>query len=198
MDAPGIPEEESEIKILGLDLSLTATGACLVQPGLLTNPAEAGERWLLKTSPEVADMDRFEYIARTVVGIVFGQESNSVVDVVAMEGVYASRNLQTFGRLTALSTVVQYALHRSQVAYMVLPPNAWRKAVFGPTSKIDKEKVRAATVERLKAHTGSMDVTNIDLNVLEAFLIGLAAWKMESGLVPKPVKKPRKKAAPVE
>ncbi len=127
-------------KVLGLGLSLTATGACLVQPGLLSDSAEAGERWLLKTSSEVADMDRYEYIARTVVGIVFGQESSAVVDVVAMEGVYASRNLQTFGRLTALAAVVQYALHRSQVPYVVLAPNAWRTAVFGPPSRCRRSR----------------------------------------------------------
>lgn len=176
------------MKVLGLDLSLSASGACLVEDGV------ASERWLLKTSPEVADMDRYEYIARTVVGIVFGQDSAAVVDVVAMEGVYASRNLVTFARLTALSTVVQYALHRSQVPYVVLTPSAWRKAVFGPTSKVDKEKVRVYAEQRLKEHLGTILVEMVDLNVLEAFLIGLGAWKMETGLVPKPVKKPRKKA----
>src|SRR5437773_8673951 len=134
----------------------------------------AGERWLLKTSSEVSDMDRFEYIARTVIGIVFGQESNAVVDLVAIEGVYASRNLQTFGRLTALAAIVQYALHRSQVPYVVLAPNAWRTAVFGPKSKVDKERIRVACAQRLKPHLGDIDVERVDLNVLEAFCVGLA------------------------
>jgi Holliday junction resolvasome RuvABC endonuclease subunit len=139
-------------------------------------------------------MDRYEYIARTVVGIVFGQESNAVVDLVAMEGVFASRNLLVFGRLTALSAVVQYALHRSQVPYVVLPPAAWRTAVFGPKSKIDKEKVRAAAAMRLKDHLGDIDVEKVDLNVLEAFLVALAAWKMETGAVPRPVVRKSRKA----
>ena len=155
----------------------------------------AGERWLLKTTADVEDMERFEYVARTVVGIIFGQDSNAVVDLVAMEGVYASRNLMVFGRLTALATVVQYALHRSQVPYVVLAPNAWRTAVFGPKSKIDKEKVRAATWEKLAEHVGDLDVTRVDLNVLEAFLVALAAWRMETGLVPKPVKKKPRRVA---
>jgi Holliday junction resolvasome RuvABC endonuclease subunit len=176
------------VKILGLDLSLSGTGAALVVDGV------AGERWLLKTSPDVTDMDRYEYVARTVVGIIFGQESNAVVDLVAMEGVFASRNLLTFGRLTALQAVVQYALHRSQVPYVVLPPAAWRSAVFGPKSKVDKERVRAATFERLTEHLGDLDVVKVDLNVLEAFLVALAAWRMETGAAPRPaVKKPRKK-----
>jgi Holliday junction resolvasome RuvABC endonuclease subunit len=176
------------VKVLGLDLSLTASGACLVEDGV------ASERWLLKTTAEASDMERFEYVAKTVMGIVFGQASDRIVDVVAMEGVYASRNILIYGRLVGLATVVQYALHRSKVPYVVLPPNAWRKAVFGPTSKIDKEKVRTATAMRLKDHLGTILVEMVDLNVLEAFLVGLAAWKMETGEVPKPVaKKPRLK-----
>jgi Holliday junction resolvasome RuvABC endonuclease subunit len=176
------------VKLLGLDLSLTATGAAIVEDGI------AGERWLLRTNGEATDMERYEYIARQVVGMVFGQESNCIVDLVAMEGVYASRNLLTYGRLTALSSIVQYALHRSQVPYVVLPPTAWRKAVFGPTSKVDKEKVRTATAMRLKDHLGTIDVEKVDLNVLEAFLVALAAWKMETGLVPKPVARKEKVA----
>jgi len=129
-----------------------------------------------------------------VIGIIFGQESSAVVDLVAMEGVFASRNLLVFGRLTALQAVVQYALHRSQVPYVVLPPAAWRTAVFGPKSKVDKERVRAATFERLTEHLGDLDVVKVDLNVLEAFLVALAAWRMETGAAPRPVaKKPRKK-----
>jgi Holliday junction resolvasome RuvABC endonuclease subunit len=177
------------MKVLGLDLSLSATGAVVVVDGV------AGERWLLKTSAEASDMDRYEYIARQVVGMVFGQESNAVVDVVAMEGVFASRNLLTFGRLTALSSIVQYALHRSNVPYVVVTPSQWRTAVFGPKSKIDKEKVRAATAMRLKEHLGTIDVGSVDLNVLEALLVGLAVWKIETGQVARPAKKPQRKAA---
>lgn len=112
---------------------------------------------------------------------------------------YASRNLVTFGRLTTLSAIVQYALWRSKVPFVVLLPSAWRTAVFGPKSKIDKEKVRAATWEKLAVHVGDLDVTRVDLNVLEAFLVGLAAWKMAIGAAPRPVAhKPRKKAAAVD
>ncbi len=160
------------MKILGLDLSLSGTGVALVVDGV------AGERWLLKTSADVTDMDRYEYVARTVVGIIFGQDSNAVVDLVVCEGVYASRNLLTFGRLTALSAVVQYALHRSQIPYSILPPAAWRKIVFGPNSKVDKERLRTYAATRLKAHLGTIDVERVDLNVLEATLIGLAGWKV--------------------
>ncbi len=168
------------MKVLGLDLSLTGTGVAIVVDGV------AGERWLLKT--------RYEYVAKTVIGIIFGQDSNAVIDLVAMEGVYASRNLSTFGRLTELAAVVKYALHRSQVPYVVLLPSAWRTAVFGPKSKIDKERVRAATWEKLAEHVGDLDVTRVDLNVLEAFLVALAAWKMETGTAPRPApKKARKK-----
>lgn len=176
------------MKVLGLDLSLSGTGVALVVDGV------AGERWLLKTSTDAADMDRYEYVAKTVIGIIFGQDSNAVIDLVAVEGVYASRNALVFARLVALQTVVLYALHRSQVPYVVLPPATWRTAVFGPKSHIDKEKVRAATWEKLAEHVGDLDVTRVDLNVLEAFLIGLAAWRMETGAAPRPVvKKPRKK-----
>lgn len=180
------------MKVLGLDLSLAGTGASLVVDGV------AGERWLLKTSPEATDMDRYEYVAKTVIGIIFGQESNAVVDLVAIEGVYASRNALVFARLVALQTVVLYALHRSQVPYVVLPPATWRTAVFGPKSKVDKERVRAATFERLTEHLGDLDVVKVDLNVLEAFLIGLAAWRMETGAAPRPVVKKRRKKAELD
>lgn len=169
-----------------MDLSLTATGACLVEDGV------AGERWLLKTTSDASDMERFEYVAKQVMGIAYDQESSCQLDLVAMEGVYASRNLNTFGRLTALQSIVLYALHRSKVPYVVLAPNAWRTAVFGPKSKIDKEKVRTATAMRLKEHLGTILVEMVDLNVLEAFLVGLAAWKMETGEVPRPVQRARK------
>jgi Holliday junction resolvasome RuvABC endonuclease subunit len=176
------------VKVLGLDLSLTATGACLVEDGV------AGERWLLKTTADASDMERFEYVARQVMNVVrpILTTESVLVDLVAMEGVFASRNILVYGRLVALSTVVQYALHRSKVPYMVLTPTAWRSAVFGPKSKIDKEKVRTATAMRLKEHLGTILVEMVDLNVLEAFLVGLAAWKMEIGEVPRPVQRAKK------
>jgi Holliday junction resolvasome RuvABC endonuclease subunit len=178
------------LKVLGLDLSLSATGAAIVADGLLA------QRWLLKTSAEAEDMDRYEYIARSVIGIVFGQESSAVIDMVALEGVYASRNLAVFGRLTELAAVVKYALHRSQVPYVVLPPAAWRSAVFGPKSKVDKERIRTASALRLNGHLGDLDVERVDLNVLEAALVALAAWRMETGAAPRPVvRKPRRKVA---
>lgn len=174
---------------MGIDASLTGTGVCILNDGV------AGERWLLRTSSDAVDMERYSYVAKTVVGLIFGQDSNAVVDLVALEGVYASRNLLVYGRLTALSAVIQFCLHRSQVPYVVLPPATWRSAVFGPKSKVDKERVRAATFERLTEHLGDLDVVKVDLNVLEAFLIGLAAWRMETGAAPKPAaKKPRRKA----
>ncbi len=169
-------------------MSLTATGACLVEDGV------AGERWLLKTTSEASDMERFEYVARQVMGIACPILTTETVrvDLVACEGVYASRNILVYGRLMALQSIVLYALHRSRVPYVVLTPSAWRSAVFGPKSKIDKEKVRTATAMRLKEHLGTILVEMVDLNVLEAFLVALAAWKMETGEVPRPVQRARK------
>jgi Holliday junction resolvasome RuvABC endonuclease subunit len=182
--------EARAIKVLGLDLSLTGTGIVTVEDGV------AGERWLIRTMPNLADMQRFDYVATEVIKRVFAGDGvfQRGVDLVAVEGVYASRNLLTFGRLTALSTCVQYALWRSKVPYVVLPPSAWRAAVFGKGSKIDKERIRYAVGAKLREQVGTMDVGSVDLNVLEAFLVGLAAWKMEVGEAPRPaVKKPRKK-----
>ena len=182
------------MKVLGLDLSLTATGAAIIEDGVV------GARWLIKTKADHTDMERYDYIVREIMAQVHEPTalllgSDGAADLVAMEGVYGSRNIEVFRRLTALQACVQYALFRSRIQYVILPPASWRTAIFGKGSKVDKERVRAAALSRLKAHTGDMDVEQVDLNVLEAFLVGLAAWKMEVGQVPKPVAKKRKKEA---
>lgn len=176
--------------MLGLDLSLTASGAAVLVDGV------AAERWLLKTNGSASDLERCDYIATETMKVVFagGDPFTRDVDVVALEGVYASRNLLTYGRLTTLSAIVQYALWRSRVPYVVLTPASWRTAVFGPKSKVDKEKVRAAAAMRLKDHLGTIDVERVDLNVLEAFLVGLAAWKIETGQAVRPAPKRARKA----
>lgn len=45
------------MKVLGLDLSLTASGAVVVVDGV------AAERWLLKTNGDHSDLERCDYIA---------------------------------------------------------------------------------------------------------------------------------------
>ena len=179
------------IKILGLDLALTNSGAVILEDGV------AGDRWLLRTSAEAPDIERYDYVAKQVIGIVFGQSNDAGIDLVVCEGVYASRNLLTFGRLTALSSVVQYALYRSKVPCLVLPPAAWRKIVFGPGSKVDKERLRTYAATRLKAHLGTIDVEQVDLNVLEAAMVALAGWKVaqDPSLIPAPKRKRRSREA---
>jgi Holliday junction resolvasome RuvABC endonuclease subunit len=159
------------MKVLGLDLSLTNSGIVLLEDGVAT------ERYLVQTNSDVTDMDRYAYIAGSVMGQVIDQTLAEMrVDLVAMEGVYASRNLLTFGRLTALSSIVQFALYRSRIPYTVIHALEWRKILFGPGSKVDKERVRVACAQRLKEHLGTVDVEKVDLNVLEALCVGLAAY----------------------
>ncbi|MFI4977560.1 MAG: hypothetical protein ACHQC8_02615 [Solirubrobacterales bacterium] len=179
------------MKTLGLDLSLTNSGVVLLEDGI------AKERYLIQTTAEVSDIDRFAYIAGSVMGqVIDGTMAESRVDLVAIEGVYASKNALTYGRLISLSAIVQFCLYRSKIPYVILPPSTWRRIVFGPKSKIDKERERVVISTRLKDHLGSIDVEKVDLNVLEAFCVALAAWKAALDPSLNPAKPPRRARTP--
>jgi Holliday junction resolvasome RuvABC endonuclease subunit len=173
------------VRILGLDLSLGGTGIVRLDP-----QGRLSEHWLVKTDPSWSQIQRYAYVAGSVMGVVVdGLVGLPTVDLVAIEDVFASRNMVTFRLLAQLSAVVQYVLYRREVPVELMTAPEWRKLLFGPSSKItQKDQTRVAVSQRYRAQLGGLDIVHLDENVMDAFCVAEAAYRrhVEGVVIPQP------------
>jgi Holliday junction resolvasome RuvABC endonuclease subunit len=178
------------MRIVGLDLSLSASGIVRLD--------EAGRViWghVLPSDPKATDVVRFAQITGQVMERVVDQGfQEPCCDLVAMEDVYASRNLLTFKRLAQLSILMQYRLWRKSIPYELMTPAEWRKLMFGLGSKItQKDQTRVAVARRYSSQLGALDPERADENVLDAFCVAQAAYRrhVEGVVLERPARRPR-------
>jgi Holliday junction resolvasome RuvABC endonuclease subunit len=163
------------VKVLGLDLSLSAPGIALVQP-----PAEP-LGWLVKVGP-LRDAPRLRHIGHAVREAV---EMFSP-DMVAIEG-YSFGSQAQAHHIGELGGVVRYLLLISGVTYQEIPPAKWRKQLFG--RNVAKDAVRYEAYRRYGIEFDSLDV-------LEAWCVATAVYRLVEGLdKPAPVRRARAAAS---
>lgn len=155
---------ETGPRILGLDLSLTASGWAMGQVGGVFRPPNGmrGPERLAWLSDRVLDKCRFPR----------GEQAEKLVDLVAIEGYAYSRGTSGVV-LGELGGVVRYRLYRAGIGYVELGPGVWRKAVLGK-GNLAKDQVR---VEALKRY----GIEFPDLNTLEAWGVAMGAWLQMTG-----------------
>lgn len=166
------------MRVLGLDLSLTATGIALAgdEP-----PLPEPRTWLVRPKT-LRGVERLQWIGEQIVdAVVF-----TGPDLIAIEGYsFGARGNAVF-QLGELGGVVRYLLHVRGFSYVEVPPGEWRKQLFG-RGNLPKDQVR---VEAWKRY----GVENESLDVLEAWCVATAVLRRETGQ-DKPEPKRRRKVA---
>jgi crossover junction endodeoxyribonuclease RuvC len=164
------------VRVLGLDLSLTATGIALVGDEPLP------ERSYRLASPgPMRGVERLAWLGSEVTGAV----AMTRPDFVAIEGYsFGARGNAVF-QLGELGGVVRFLLHQQGMPVVEVPPGEWRKQLFGK-GNLAKDQVRVEAFKRYGVEFDSLDV-------LEAWCVGTAALRRAQGL-DKPEPKRRRAA----
>lgn len=154
---------------LGLDLSLTATGWCVVQwaPGHW-RPLESG---VVKPPDRLRGGERLWRIWTEIREHIPEPDPGNPVRV-ALEGPsYAS--LAQGHQLGELHGVVKVFLHRRGLEPAIYPPGTWRKATLGK-GNLAKDAVRVEILKR-------WGVEFPDMNTVEAFGVAACDYLGQSG-----------------
>jgi Holliday junction resolvasome RuvABC endonuclease subunit len=162
-------------RVLGIDPSLTATGAVLLVDGQL------GAHRLVSPPRELRGVGRLEWFYRQAWNLAadFGP-----IDHVAIEG-YSYGSPNGMAALGELGGVLRLAFHVYGRPAVEIPPGTWRKQLFG-RGNLPKDQVR---VEAFKRHGVEFD----SLDVLEAWAVAMALHRQLAGL-DKPEPKRRRSA----
>lgn len=153
------------MRILGLDLSLTAPGVACIAP-----PLQPIGR-LVHVPSRLGGVERLAHIATAVMNAVEECEPEHI----AIEGYsFASRVASHAHAIGELGGVVRYRLHQAGCTYVEIPPGKWRKQLFG-RGNLPKDQVR---VEALKRYGIEFD----SLDVLEAWCVATALFRTLQGL----------------
>jgi Holliday junction resolvasome RuvABC endonuclease subunit len=129
------------MQVLGLDLSLTATGVAL--PDGTSYTIKLGAQYTIKLGAQWKGMDRL----RRIRSEVFDAVAVHAVDLVAVEGYsYNSRNGGE--KLGELGGVIRLALYDYGIDYVDVPPASLKKYATGK-GNASKNEVLAAAVRRL-------------------------------------------------
>lgn len=153
------------MRVLGLDLSLTAPGMALVQP------PEPPQGHLVKVPEGLRGVERLTFIGRTVHSAVV----NLRPDIVAIEGYsFNSRAASQAHAIGELGGVVRYLLHGAGFEYVEVPPATWRKQLLG-RGNLPKTEVSKEAWKRYGIEFDSLDV-------LEAWCVATAVYRTRLGL----------------
>lgn len=182
------------MRVLGLDLSLTATGAVVVdgdelapEDGVRIHRAET-----FKT--RLAGVERLDWIYRQVRELAAPRDAQTAartpVDLAAIEGYSFGSRFSHQAHLGELGGVIRLGLHRLEVPVVVLAPKEWRKRLLG-NGNLAKDDIKLEVFKRYGVELPSTDAT-------EAFAIALAAFRANCGLDQPAPKKRSRRAAIVE
>jgi crossover junction endodeoxyribonuclease RuvC len=144
--------------VIGLDLSLTHTGVCVLSD-------EKTDVFSIKSKPS-GDSHKDELLR--IKGIVSKIEEAVVshkVDLVVLEGLaFMARNTTALVQLSGLNYLVRDMAHRNQIDFLVVAPSSLKKFITGKGNS-QKDHVMLALYK-------NYDITLLDNNEADAY--GLA------------------------
>lgn len=142
-DGAGWGSERAAARILGIDPSLTSTGAVLLVDG----ETHSADRW----STGTRGVDRLAFFDGMLTGALL-----EGVDYIALEGYsFASTGRAMYG-LGELGGVLRLRAHLTQVPVVEIPPARWRKELLG--RNLPKDQVRLEVWRRYRVEFPSLDV----------------------------------------
>lgn len=156
------------MRVLGLDLSLTCTGAAVIDLDVLTGEAQVVDTQAIRAD-KLRGNERLVHIRDAVIEIA---EAHRFPDLAALEG-YSFGSISLAHSIGELGGVVKVALHQVGVPLQTLPPATWRKQLLG-RGNLAKDEIKLEAFVRYGVRFDSTDVT-------EAFCIALAAARRSAG-----------------
>jgi len=116
--------------IIGLDLSLTATGLVLVTdtPDAASNHKEIIDQLLITSTPKEETTPRIIRISTKIMNVVVKRKPNLVVIEGPAFGVQKSSSIFTLGELAGL---VKTSLYAMQQPFVIVTPSALKKWITG-------------------------------------------------------------------
>lgn len=170
------------MRILGLDLSLTSTGYCLLDGDRVIWHGSLGSKDLR----EVERLALFDGWIREALYDHSPSRHGTTIDHIGIEGYsFGSPAGQTraFG-LGELGGVIKLAIHQARIPMHIIPPGTWKKALCGNGS-LKKDQVRLELFKRYGVEFTSQDT-------LDAWAVGTCLRRQLLGL-DKPEPKVRKR-----
>lgn len=151
------------MKILSLDTSTKTTGYAVYDGSTIVHYSS------IDKSPIKDTNDRL----RAMIGQIFALITRYCPEVVVVEETVVPRNPQTQRMLTMILGAIFGECNRKSIHYCALRPTQWRSAVKNDDEKLPKkrEELKEWSVEKVRELYG---ITDIDDNVSDAILIGLA------------------------
>jgi hypothetical protein len=149
------------VRVMGLDLSLTAPGIALVQP------PEPPLGQLVKVG-SLRGVARLAHISDAVMDAALELQP----DIVAIEG-YSYNSSPKAHDIGELGGVVRYRLYMAEFRCEAVPAARWRRQLFG--RNVSKDLVAREALKRYGIEFDSLDV-------LEAWCVATAVWRLHEGL----------------
>lgn len=149
------------LTVIGLDLSLTSTGAVVLSPG--GEPGKLAQESMVIKS-KFKEEARLEHIREQVMELVGVNQP----DLIVLEG-YAFGRPNAMAPLAELGGVIKHSLHTHGWIYLVVPPTRVKKYVCGK-GNAKKDEVRLGVYKRW----GFEAPTNDEIDAYGLARIGLA------------------------
>lgn len=165
------------MRILGLDLSLTSTGYCMLEDDQIVWSGAVG-------GGHRRGAERLQYFYGWIsdnLALNFGAMHRQPSPAVAIEG-YAFASHFKGPELGELGGVIKLALYQAGLSVTVIPPATWKKVLCGK-GNLDK---RNASTEILRRY----DVSFANEDTLDAWAVAMCHRRQLLGL-DKPEPKPR-------
>lgn len=120
------------MKTIGIDLSLTGTGICILENEKIVDTK------LIKSKKEgdtpTDEIIRMYSIVEEVVEefLIYNSKEEISVDLVLLEGIsYMSKNTTALSQLSGLSYMVRSELFRNDIPFVIVAPSSLKKFITG-------------------------------------------------------------------
>jgi hypothetical protein len=123
--------------IVGLDLSLTATGIAHWEGDAIAKLTT------VSSSPKISDEARLEDLDQAIFDRIphgFPGGTGAKAELVVIEGLSFGSNTGSHSLRDGLHWLIRYGLHQIHLPMLIVPPMSLKKFILGPTKKGDNTK----------------------------------------------------------